>query len=236
MSTHVNEKSPTGVDRRSRQARAPLAGEVGAGLGIIAGAAAGVVAGPLGMIVGASAGAVAGEAVGNALHRRAEAKSKHDRELDEAISLTPGTIGVDAELDFPKPVRVATFLRADHDELEALARGLIRAIVEGDRDDVAAVITVMQTRVREHLDGEERSLLAGYARYAPEDAQELLREHAQIRQVLAEFDVGVDLHLVRADAIKAFLVALQAHAARENAGLYCWAATAPELAVEVGQP
>ena len=82
------------------------------------------------------------------------------------------------------------------------------------------------------LAGEERSLFDGYARYAPEDAQELLREHASIRQALAEFDVGVDLHLLRADAVKAFLVRLQAHATRENAGLYCWAATAPRSTVE----
>ena len=100
MRTYVNEKSPPRDACRSAPAaaRPPLAGEVGAGLGIIAGAAAGVVAGPIGMIVGASAGAVAGEAVGNALHRRAETRSKHDRELDKAISLTPGTVGVDAEL------------------------------------------------------------------------------------------------------------------------------------------
>ena len=123
-------------------------------------------------------------------------------------------------------VRSATFLRADHDELEALARGLIQSIEEGDREDVAAAITVMQTRVREHLDGEEATLLTGYARYAPEDAKQLLREHAEIRHLLAELDVGIDLHLVRADAIKAFLGALQDHAARENAGLYCWAARA----------
>lgn len=217
MSTHVNEKSTAGKTRRNVPAGSPLAGEVGAGLGIIA---------------GASAGAVAGEAVGAALHRRAEARSKHDRELDEAISLAPGATGVDAELDFPEPVfpepvKNATFLRADHDQLEALAQSLVRTIVEGDRDDVGAAITVMQTRVLAHLDGEERSLLGGYARYAPEDARELLREHAMIRQALAEFDVGVDLHLVRADAVKAFLGALQAHAERENAGLYRWAATAP---------
>lgn len=232
MRTHVNEKSLAGGDCRTAPARASLPGEVGAGLGIIAGAAAGVVAGPIGMIVGASAGAVAGEAVGNALHRRAETRSKHDRELDEAIRLSTGTSGVDAELDFPEPVRIAKFLRADHDDLVALAESVVKGIAEGDREDVGATIGIMQSRVLEHLDGEERSLFAGYARYAPEDAKELLREHENIRQALAAFDVGVDLHLVRADAVKAFLVALQAHAARENAGLYCWAATAPRSLVE----
>lgn len=232
MSTHINEKSPAGNNRRNMPAGSLLAGEVGAGLGIIAGASAGVVAGPIGMIVGASAGAVAGAAVGVALHRGAEARTKHDRELDKTISLTPGAIGVDAELDLPEPAKSARFLRADHDELEALAQSLVRAIVEGDRDDVGAAITVMQTRVLAHLDGEERSLLDGYARYAPEDAQELRRDHLKIRQALAEFDVGVDLHLVRADAVKAFIGALQAHAARENAGLYRWAATAPGPTVE----
>ena len=234
MRTHVNEKSHAEKDCRSAPApaRAPLAGEVGGGLGIIAGAAAGLVTGPIGMIVGASAGAVAGEAVGSALQRRAETRSKHDRELDDAISLSTGTSDVDAELDFPEPVRMAAFLRGDHDALAALAEGVAKALAEGDVEDVGATIGVMQTRVLEHLDGEERSLLDGYARYAPEDAQELLHEHEKIREALAEFDVGVDLHLLRADAVKAFLVRLQAHAARENAGLYCWAATAPRSTVE----
>ena len=131
-----------------------------------------------------------------------------------------------------EPVSSATFLRADHDALDALARGLIQSIEGGDRDDAAASITVMQTRVREHLDGEEANLLPGYALYDAEDAHALLREHEKIRQVLAELDVGIDLHLVRADAVKAFLVALQAHAARENAGLYRWASAATGPTVE----
>ena len=202
---------------------------VGAGLGIVAGAVAGTIGGPIGMIVGASVGSVAGEAVGRAVHRHAEAKAKHERELDDAISLTPGPGAIvnEADLDFAEPVKAATFLRADHDELEALAARLVQGVVEGDRQDVGVVIALMQARVIEHLDGEERNLLEGYAQYAPDDAREILREHAEIRKTLAEFDVGVDLHLVRADAVKAFLTALQAHSARENAGLYRWAATAP---------
>ena len=132
--------------------------------------------------------------------------------------------------------RTSTRRAPPEKSVELRQRGLpgrpLKAIAEGDREDVGATIGIMQTRVLEHLDGEERSLFDGYARYAPEDAQELLREHANIRQALAEFDVGVDLHLLRADAVKAFLITLQAHAARENAGLYCWAATAPRATVE----
>ena len=138
----------------------------------------------------------------------------------------PGAVGVDAELDVLAPVRVAASLRVDHDELEALAGSVVKAIAEGDHEDVGATVGILQARVLEHLDREERNLFDGYAQYAPEDARELLRDHASIRKAVAEFDVGVDLHLLRADAVEAFLVRLQAHAARENAGLYCWAGKA----------
>jgi hypothetical protein len=122
------------------------------------------------------------------------------------------------------PPTAAAFLRADHDELIGLVDTVCQAITEGDHDDIAATIAQLQTAVLAHIDGEERDLLPGYAQHAPEDAHAILAEHALMRTALAELDVGSDLHTTRTGAVRAFLVNLRAHAVRENAGLYVWAA------------
>jgi hypothetical protein len=138
------------------------------------------------------------------------------------MSMMPETRPGDASApQAPKSINV---LRADHEALEGLARTLMDTVALGERDGVAAAIAELQGRVAAHLDAEERTLFLRYAEDAPEDASELLGEHVQIRKVLAELDVSVDLHLVRANAIEAFLRKLQAHAAREDASLYRWAA------------
>ena len=50
-------------------------------------------------------------------------------------------------------------------------------------------------------------------------------EHARIRQLLGELGVGVDLHLVRLELAREFIDFLRAHARREEALLYRWAAS-----------
>jgi hemerythrin-like domain-containing protein len=118
------------------------------------------------------------------------------------------------------PARSATALRAEHDQLGLLAERLLDSIVAGDRSEAADAITAMQTLVSAHLAEEERELLPSYAEVEPADAKAILEDHAAIRKALAELDVTTDLHLLRADAVKAFLDALRAHANRENAGMY----------------
>jgi hypothetical protein len=122
------------------------------------------------------------------------------------------------------PVPDSADLRADHDRLETLASTIVEAIASGDHADVSATVTALQTGVGNHLDGEERELIPRYAAHDPADAGRILEEHAVIRRKLADLDVMTDLHLVRADAMRALLASLRAHAARENAGLYAWAA------------
>jgi hypothetical protein len=116
-----------------------------------------------------------------------------------------------------------TSFRADHEILSTLASDILARIVEGDPKRMPESISVLQAAVAAHLDDEERELLPRYARIAPADAAQILEEHAGIRKVLADLDLETDLHLVRADAMAAFLAALQAHAAREDAGMYRWA-------------
>ncbi len=123
---------------------------------------------------------------------------------------------------------VEVFLREDHDLLTSLAENILEQIADGDHGDVGRAITSLQLRLGEHLDMEERELLPGYARLHPDDAARILTEHRAFRKALAELDMATDLHLVRAESLRAFLATLRAHAIHENAGLYRWAVTAPE--------
>lgn len=140
----------------------------------------------------------------------------------DAIGVTSGSIAADEITGFAEPPKLATFLRADHDLLSKLAETVLDSIVAGDRRESADAISTMQAAVLAHLADEERELLPSYAEQAPADAQAILEDHAAIRRALAEFDVETDLHLLRADAVRAFLDTLRAHAERENAGLYRW--------------
>ncbi len=129
--------------------------------------------------------------------------------------------------------------RADHEHLEALASSVLHGVMSGEQQEIDAAITTLQTRVGAHLDGEERDLLPGYAKHDAVDAARIAEEHATIRRALALLDVATDLHLVRANALRAFLVDLRAHAARESSGLYAWAAgTTPrgDLAADLLRP
>jgi len=212
---------PAGVP--SPDTAAPIEEEVGAALGVVAGAAVGAVAGPVGMIVGASLGSVIGEAAAHTLKEESARQSLHDRELDETIGVTSGPVGAGRIEGFTVPARPALFLRADHDDLEALTKKALAQLAEGeDPADVGATISELQQRVLAHLDEEEKNLLPEYAEHAPEDAAALLREHAAFREALAQLDVAADLHLVRVNAVRALLDKLRAHAERENEGLYRW--------------
>ncbi len=122
-----------------------------------------------------------------------------------------------------RPAVEVTSFRADHEILSTLASDILARIVEGDPKRMPESISILQAAVAAHLDDEERELLPRYALVAPEDAARIRGEHAGIRKVLADLDLETDLHLVRADAMAAFLAALQAHAAREDAGMYRWA-------------
>lgn len=113
--------------------------------------------------------------------------------------------------------------RSDHEVLAKLATEILATIVDGDPERVPESISVLQAAVAAHLSDEERELLPRYAMHAPEDAARIVEEHAAIRKVLSQLDVDTDLHLVRAAAIASFLSAMNAHAAREDAGMYRWA-------------
>ena len=152
--------------------------------------------------------------------RSAQAKpgSKPGSKPGERIAVEPGK----------SLAAIEVFLREDHDMLATLAENILKQIAEGDREDCARAISTLQQRLAEHLDTEERELIPSYAKHDSKDAARILDEHAAIRKTLANLDVQNDLHLVRVEALRSFLVALRAHAARENNGLYRFARSCPD--------
>jgi hemerythrin superfamily protein len=117
-------------------------------------------------------------------------------------------------------------LRADHEELAALTKRALAIVEEGDSADVQKLVAEIETKLLEHIDGEEAELLPRYAEEHPEDAGALLAQHATFRRLFAELGVAGDLHLVRLERMRELAATLADHAKRENEGLYRWAARA----------
>lgn len=196
--------------------------DIGATVGLVSGAAAGAIAGPIGAMVGATVGCIVGEATGAALHADDHRKAIHDHELDDAIGVTKGPIGAGAPITFVDPPAAITFLRADHDQLEAIGEEVVKAIEENDRAETAKVMSFLQRRVREHLEREERELLPAYAAALPQRATRIRLEHLAFTRTLDEMEIATDLHTLRAETVRALLKRLRTHAKREDKGMYAW--------------
>lgn len=119
---------------------------------------------------------------------------------------------------------------ADHLELETLFERLKDAFAANAREDTQALWTELERRLEAHLAAEEELLFPRFREVDAAEVEALEAEHQRIRQNLEELGVGVDLKLVRASVARAFIEALEAHAAREDALLYRWADEAADEA------
>ena len=111
----------------------------------------------------------------------------------------------------------------EHLRLESLFHAVLTAFDADDSEGVTANWTLFNAQITAHMDAEERLLLPRLALENPEAAHALHDEHELIRSRLLELDVGVDLHLVRCNAARAFIDELRAHARHEDEMLYDWA-------------
>ena len=83
--------------------------------------------------------------------------------------------------------------------------------------------TTFERTLSRHLEQEETELLPGFATHDAAEARAILAVHADIRAALLEIGLGLDLHLLRTEAVQEFVKQLRAHAQREDATLYDWA-------------
>jgi hypothetical protein len=110
----------------------------------------------------------------------------------------------------------------DHHHLEDEYCRLLEAI-EVDAPTVRELWTELEHGLLAHMEAEERYMLPAFATVDRVEALALLREHGQIRELLLELGVAIDLHLLRFERSKEFIAALRAHASREDKLLYRWA-------------
>lgn len=116
-----------------------------------------------------------------------------------------------------------TLLRHDHDRLDKLFEDLVAAFRADARDEAAQLWTAFDAGLLAHFDLEEKRVLPEFTKAYPVEAAALAREHTEIRALLDELGIGVDLHLTRADSVAHFVEVLKKHAKREDALMYRWA-------------
>jgi hypothetical protein len=114
-------------------------------------------------------------------------------------------------------------LATHHEDLERAFLSLMVRAERGDAMSLREEWTAFEDELVRHLTYEEEMLLPRFALEDPGEAAAIRREHDAIRNALWELGVGIDLHCVRADAVRSFIDSLRAHAARESDTLYAWA-------------
>jgi hemerythrin-like domain-containing protein len=117
-------------------------------------------------------------------------------------------------------------LSRDHARLDRLFDETLAAFAADAREDAARLWSEFDAGLSKHMDFEEQFIIPRFAVTHPVEAEALRAEHRDIRMFLNELGVGVDLHLARCEVVASFITALRAHAAREDALMYRWAADA----------
>lgn len=114
-------------------------------------------------------------------------------------------------------------LSKHHADLDQRIAVLLTRADGGDSHELAYAWDRFESELLRHFDLEERELLPRFTPEDPEKMAALKRDHESLRRDLLELGVRSDLHCLRADAVRAFIADLRAHAAREDQTIYRWA-------------
>jgi polyisoprenoid-binding protein YceI len=135
-----------------------------------------------------------------------------------------GTATVDGVSGRNLEESIRTVLADDHARLERLFIALIDEAQTGEQAGLRSAWQASEMALLAHMDAEERHVVGAFGRQEPAEAEALLGEHEQIRAKLNEMAIALDLHSLRSERLVAFVAELRAHARREEALLYPWAA------------
>jgi hypothetical protein len=113
-------------------------------------------------------------------------------------------------------------LSGDHQHLERVFRALMARARLDDAAALRAAWARFEHELGWHLELEETEILPHFGREHPAEAEAIRAEHEQIRALVTELGVDLDLHCLRADRVEALGTLLQDHARREEALLYPW--------------
>lgn len=111
-------------------------------------------------------------------------------------------------------------LGADHARLAKMFRTLVDTVEGADLPDVARTWAEFEGGLLAHLDVEEKRLFPLLAHEHPDAVASALRQHARVRELIAELGVRAELHTIRKWAVDELVALLAGHAAFEDEMLY----------------
>jgi len=114
-------------------------------------------------------------------------------------------------------------LSRDYQRLEKVFEDITVAFRANAHEEVHRLWREFDNGLRAHLDLEENFILPEFSKFDPVSAQELAREHIQIRTTLNEFAISLEHNFSRCEAVFNFVELLKTHAKREDALMYQWA-------------
>ncbi len=120
----------------------------------------------------------------------------------------------------------------DHVSLDALLVKLAEDAQATDRQALQQTWSDLEKRLIAHLDAEERYLLPLVEFDNPLEVARTRREHAEIRDLLAELGLAIELHTARQPDVQRLIDMLRAHAEHEESALYSLAGNKASSAVE----
>jgi hemerythrin superfamily protein len=115
-----------------------------------------------------------------------------------------------------------SLLAGDHDRLDRAFAAIVTRVEGGDWRQIESEWLAFQGALLGHLEAEEKHVIPALAQDRPLAAELLLDDHARIRVMLTELGIELDLHLLGAARVEAFVAALRAHAEREERIFYPW--------------
>ena len=108
----------------------------------------------------------------------------------------------------------------DHQRIDGLIEQLRHEIHGGDWRVCQATWSLFERQLRDHIDAEERFLLPLFERDHPNEAAALHEEHLNIRRLVSDVGMRLELHTLREQHAQLFLDMLQSHAMREEVLFY----------------
>lgn len=129
-------------------------------------------------------------------------------------------------------MNVRTKLVQDHETLDALLAQLAAEAQDSNRPGLQATWNEFEARLIAHINAEERYLLPLIEADNPREVAQTRREHGEIRDLIAELGVTIELHTAREPDIRRLVDLLRAHAKHEEEALYTLAGDKASTAVE----
>lgn len=110
-----------------------------------------------------------------------------------------------------------------HRRLAAKCRELLAWAYTDDTRELAAAWRELEAELNDHIAAEEEVILPAYAQHAPDNAKQILDDHARLRELLTPIGVEIERHETRAARLRRLAEALDAHTLFEEATMYPWA-------------